>query len=150
MTFTYLSPQLNKISHIKTNESKAYDSMTHYFHQQGFWGLLASIDVKQCESNLIRSESVIKDFAIRLCDLIQMKRFQDPTVVHFGEDERVAGYSLVQLIETSLISGHFANATNHAYVDIFSCKIFDPYQAADFIQKFFGGTSSTVNICFRK
>jgi len=32
---------------------------------------------------------------------------------------------MIQLIETSLISGHFANLTNSAYIDIFSCKGYD-------------------------
>jgi hypothetical protein len=32
----------------------------------------------------------------------------------------------VQLIETSLISAHFANLTNTVYLDVFSCKPYDP------------------------
>ena len=46
-------------------------------------------------------------------------------VVHFGDDPKVEGFSMTQLIETSLISGHFANKTMSAYLDIFSCKWYD-------------------------
>jgi hypothetical protein len=56
----------------------------------------------------------------------------------------------VQLIETSLISGHFANLTNAIYIDVFSCKIYDPYQAAEFTRQFFKASDASVNICFRK
>ena len=42
------------------------------------------------------------------------------------EDDWVAGCSLFQLIETSCISGLFANATNRSYIDVFSCKAYDP------------------------
>ena len=42
------------------------------------------------------------------------------------------GFQLVQLIETSNICGHFANASRAAYLDIFSCKQFDPGVAAAF------------------
>ncbi|MCJ7657067.1 MAG: S-adenosylmethionine decarboxylase, partial [Candidatus Atribacteria bacterium] len=54
-----------------------------------------------------------------------------------GEDEKVAGFSMVQLIETSLISGHFANKSNNAYIDIFSCKYYEPSVALEFTKKFF-------------
>lgn len=126
-----------------------HDIQTHY-NQEQCWGLLTSINVKNCNPDLIRSKEVIQNYVIALCELIDMKRFQDTIIVNFGEDEKVAGYSMVQLIETSLISGHFANLTNRAYIDIFSCKIYDPYQAAEFTKQFFGGDASTVNLCFRK
>lgn len=42
-----------------------------------------------------------------------------------------------QFIETSLISGHFANATNAAYIDIFSCKGYDARKTAYFCKGFF-------------
>jgi S-adenosylmethionine decarboxylase len=72
-----------------------------------------------------------------LCDLIKMKRFGKTQVVHFGEDERVAGFSMTQLIETSLISAHFANQSNTTYLDVFSCKTYDPKVVAGFSKTFF-------------
>lgn len=54
-----------------------------------------------------------------------MKRHGECHAIHFGEG-RVAGYSMIQLIETSLISAHFADRTNAAYLDIFSGKPYDP------------------------
>ena len=90
---------------------------------------------------------MIQTYVIKLCELIQMKRFGDPTIVHFGEEERVAGYSLVQLIETSNICGHFANESNAAYIDIFSCKYFDPELAAAFtIETFAAQKAAGVHI----
>jgi len=56
----------------------------------------------------------------------------------------------VQLIETSLISGHFANATDAIYLNIFSCKEFDAKKAADFAQKSFGAKEKEVVINYRK
>ncbi len=111
---------------------------------------MSSLDIKNCNPDLICSAEAIKDYVIQLCDLIEMKRFQETTVVNFGEDEKVAGYSMVQLIETSLISGHFANLTNAAYIDVFSCKIYDPYVAAEFTRKFFQASDAAVTLTFRK
>jgi hypothetical protein len=62
---------------------------------------------------------------------------------------RVAGYSMVQLISTSLISGHFANDTNNAYLDIFSCKGYDPAIVEAFSKDFFGARRSTATVTLR-
>jgi S-adenosylmethionine/arginine decarboxylase-like enzyme len=102
------------------------------------WGLLTCIDLYECDPEIIRDDKAIKKFVSELCDLIEMKRFGETQVVHFGEDERVAGYSMTQLIETSLISAHFANQTNTTYLDVFSCKIYDPESVSHFAKKFFG------------
>jgi S-adenosylmethionine decarboxylase len=79
-----------------------------------------------------------------------MKRFGDTVVVDFGEDERVAGFSMTQLIETSLISGHFANQSNNIYLDIFSCKFYDPNVVADFAKTFFEAQDFNIAWVLRK
>lgn len=131
------------------NDFKSYAEIIKHYEDNQYWGMLSSLDAKNCNPDLIRSADAIKDYVIQLCDLIDMKRFQDTQVVHFGEDEKVAGYSMVQLIETSLISGHFANLTNASYIDIFSCKIYDPIEAAEFTRKFFQASEVGVNLTFR-
>jgi S-adenosylmethionine/arginine decarboxylase-like enzyme len=87
------------------------------------WGLSTSVDLQDCHPDTIRDPNHIRAYVVALCELIGMKRYGDCQIVHFG-DGRVAGYSMVQLIETSLISGHFANDTNRAYLDIFSRGLF--------------------------
>ncbi|MBU0482435.1 MAG: S-adenosylmethionine decarboxylase [Proteobacteria bacterium] len=113
------------------------------------WGIASAIDIYNCNAETIRDAEEIKRFVVELCDLIEMKRFGDTLVVHFGEDEKVAGYSMVQLIETSLISGHFANLTNAVYLDVFSCKPYHPEVVQGFAQEFFGGTHSNLNVSLR-
>jgi S-adenosylmethionine/arginine decarboxylase-like enzyme len=120
------------------------------FDQIGAWGLYSSVDISNCDPDIIRDAEAIRQYVIQLCDLIQMKRFGETIVVNFGEDERVAGYSMIQLIETSLISGHFANLTNKSYIDIFSCKYYDPEVAAHFSQSFFKGSDYKLNVTLRK
>jgi S-adenosylmethionine/arginine decarboxylase-like enzyme len=119
------------------------------FEKRNFWGLLTSIDLHYCNPELIRDAEAIKRYVDELCQLIEMKKFGDTQVVDFGEDERVSGFSMTQLIETSLISGHFANLTNSAYIDIFSCKYYDPQVAADFTQKFFQGEEMKIHYVLR-
>ena len=107
------------------------------FYTENFWGMSTSVDLYDCNPNLIKDAEYIKKYVKELCDLIEMKRFGECQVVHFGEDPKVSGFSMTQLIETSLISGHFANNTNAAYLDIFSCKWYDVEQVVSFSRKFF-------------
>ena len=119
------------------------------FEAGGAWGLATSVDVRGCDPEIIRDADKIRQFVEELCELIGMRRYGECRVVHFGEDEKVAGYSMVQLIETSLISGHFANASNTAYIDIFSCRYYNPDDAVDFTVKFFRGRDCRRNTVLR-
>ena len=117
--------------------------------EQNFWGIASSIDIYDCDPGKIRSADTIRHFVVELCELIEMKRFGETQVVHFGEDERVAGYSMVQLIETSLISAHFANLSNTTYLDVFSCKTYDPEIVRRFSQSYFDGSRSKLTVTLR-
>jgi S-adenosylmethionine/arginine decarboxylase-like enzyme len=112
------------------------------------WGLSTSIDLQECRPDIIRDAKHIESYVFELCELIGMKRYGNCQIVHFGEG-KVAGYSMVQLIETSLISGHFANESNAAYLDIFSCKSYDPAIVEEFSKVFFGAQLSTKSVLLR-
>jgi S-adenosylmethionine/arginine decarboxylase-like enzyme len=112
------------------------------------WGLSTSVDLQDCNPDIITDRDRIEAYVIALCELIGMKRYGECRIVYFGEG-RVAGYSMVQLIETSLISGHFANDTNRAYLDIFSCKGYDPAVVEDFSKRFFGASRANVTATLR-
>jgi len=114
------------------------------------WGIASAIDIYNCDPGKIRDADVIRRFVVELCELIDMKRYGETQVVHFGEEERVAGYSMVQLIETSLISAHFANLTNTTYLDVFSCKPYEPEIVKGFSQAYFGGTHSSLHVTLRR
>lgn len=120
------------------------------FEKSNAWGLLTSIDIYNCAQELVTSADAVRRFVAGLCDLIEMKRFGDTTVVNFGQDKRIAGFSMTQLLETSLVSGHFANATNTAYIDIFSCKFYEPRQAAEFAIEFFKGSNYRMQVALRQ
>ena len=121
-----------------------------YETQPEVWGVASAIDIYECDPDKIRDADLIKRFVAELCDLIEMKRFGETQVVHFGEDEKVAGFSMVQLIETSLISAHFANQSNATYLDVFSCKTYDPEEVRKFAQKYFGGALSRLRVTYRQ
>jgi len=123
--------------------------MVNEFTQRGAWGLHCVLDMKRGDLEKITSADAIREFARALCEVIDMNPFGEPIVVHFGGGDLV-GYSLAQLIETSLISGHFVDANGDAYIDIFSCKGYDPKTAFDFCKHYFEFEAGDMRIMFRE
>ena len=108
------------------------------FEKDKLWGMSYSVDLYDCNPEIIRDADKIKEYVKILCDdVINMKRYGECQVVHFGDDPKVTGFSMTQLIETSLVSGHFANNTNAAYLDIFSCRWYDIHKVKEFSKEFF-------------
>ncbi len=126
------------------------DPIRRAYEENDAWGLLSSIELHACNPATIRDAEKIKRFVSELCERIGMKRFGECVVVDFGEDPRVSGFSMTQLIETSLISGHFANQTNNVYLDIFSCKYYDPKAAAEFAKEYFEARDYALTHVLRK
>jgi S-adenosylmethionine decarboxylase len=131
------------------SEDRFFFSWREKFVQSDAWGILTSVDISDCNPQKIRDGQFITTYVHKLCDFIGMKRYGDTVVVNFGKDERVAGFSMTQLIESSLISGHFANQTNRAYIDIFSCKFYEPRDVAEFSLKMFDGSKYVMQVALR-
>ena len=120
------------------------------FNKSKMWGMSTSLDLYDCNPDTIRDAQLIKEYVKQLCDLIEMKTYGECHVVHFGDDPKVTGFSMTQLIETSLVSGHFANNTNAAYLDIFSCKWYDVKKVKVFSKKFFEAKVYITNVSERQ
>ena len=119
------------------------------YNDEKQWGLAVCIDLGECDHAKISSKEHITQFAIDLAKYIDMKRYGEPIVVFFGDAPKVQGYSLLQLIETSQISGHFAEDTDRCFIDVFSCKQFPPQKTAKFVQDYFGAKKMEYSISFR-
>lgn len=119
------------------------------YNKKRAWGLLTSIDLFDCDPVIMKDKEAVKKYVAELCAILDVKRFGECVVVHFGEDPRVNGFSMTQLIETSLVSGHFANQSKSIYIDIFSCKFYNQEKAIRFTQEFFKAKKIKVNILLR-
>lgn len=100
------------------------------------WGYALALDVARCRPAAIRSRPLIYDFTKKLVKEIDMKAFGEPQIIHFGTGNK-AGYTLVQLIETSNITAHFCEQDNAAFFDIFSCKPYDIETAIRVVREHF-------------
>lgn len=98
------------------------------------------LDLYECNVQKISDSACISKFVIKLCDeVIMMKRYGEAHIPHFGHQNPItSGYSLVQLIETSLVSAHFSEYKRAVYLNIFSCKQFDVKKTTYFCKTWFG------------
>ena len=126
----------------KTNES--VESEVEY------WGVSSCINLYDCDLSLMQNADAIREFAVLLCDRIKMRRYGETQVVFFGDEPRVQGFSMTQLIETSLISAHFADASQAIYLDVFSCAPYDPEDAARFAAEYFKAGDFHFEVVYRK
>ena len=102
-----------------------------------YWGVSTCIDLYGCDLALMQNADAIREFVVLLCDRIKMRRYGETQVVFFGDEPRVQGFSMIQLIETSLISAHFADESQAIYLDVFSCAPYDSEDAAKFAADYF-------------
>ena len=115
-----------------------------------FWGWHLLLDIRGCNIDAIKSEDTHRAFLKALVERIDMVAYGDPMIAHFAtHDQEKAGYSIVQLIETSNITGHFVDKNGDAYVDIFSCKPFQPNDVIAVVREFFNPEHITDKFIYR-
>jgi S-adenosylmethionine decarboxylase len=102
------------------------------------WHLV--LDLAGCDTPAICDGDSVRRWATGLCEFIDMKAYGPPFAAHFGHDDpKTSGWSVAQPIETSLISAHFSDERAEAFIDVFSCRAFDPDKVIEFTLGHFGG-----------
>lgn len=112
------------------------------------WGRLATIDLYDCDKNLIKNKFQIKKFVSNLCKEIGMKKYGETIIRKFGKNS-LKGYSVMQFIETSTVTIHFDETENRAFIDIFSCKKLDVEKIEEFSKEFFKAKKSKTRLLVR-
>ena len=116
-----------------------------------YWGYHLILDCRGCDVNAIRDRRTIVAWVRRLVERIGMRAYGEPVCEHFAShDPEAAGYSLVQLIETSSITGHFVDRNGDAYIDVFSCKSFDLEAARSLVDECFRPAAIRVTYLTRQ
>jgi S-adenosylmethionine/arginine decarboxylase-like enzyme len=102
------------------------------------WGMLAVIDLHGCDRERLADAGTIRAFVPVVIDAIGMKAHGPTLLERFGEGD-LEGWSAMQFIETSSLTIHADEVSGRCYVDVFSCKAFDPELAAEIAVQYFGG-----------
>lgn len=114
-----------------------------------YWGYHLMLDCAGCSHEAITDGDLIAKFAKRLVKDIDMVAYGEPQVVNFGSGDK-AGYTLVQLIETSNICAHFVNENDTMYLDVFSCKPFENDTVVDLVRDYFAPETVRRNFITRQ
>jgi S-adenosylmethionine/arginine decarboxylase-like enzyme len=115
-----------------------------------YWGYHAMFDCAACDRDRVTDRNNIYQFIKELVPAIDMVAYGEPTIEHFAAHaEDKAGFSFVQMIETSSITGHLVDHNGDAYIDIFSCKTVDVKVAEDMIVKYFNPKKVRLNFITR-
>ncbi|NQU42548.1 S-adenosylmethionine decarboxylase [bacterium] len=113
------------------------------------WELI--LDLYECDPYKISTGEEIQRYARELCQVIEMKPYGEAQIPYFGENcEHTKGYSLLQFIETSSITGHFSEGTGACYINIFSCKPYNMETAQSFTRDFFGAKRVNARFLVRE
>lgn len=116
-----------------------------------YWGWHLLVDCSGCDRELIGYRSQHQAFLKELIDRIDMVAYGNPVLAHFAtHDPSKGGFTIMQMIETSSITGHFVDDTCEAYIDVFSCKQFDVKTATDVIMRYYLPTSVRPQMILRK
>ena len=121
----------------------------------GKYGIELILDLHDCDKSKFTRDSITEYFE-RLCVLIDMQR----EALHFWDDEGVPeedkqtsphtqGTSAVQFILTSSIVIHTLDQPRAVYINIFSCKEYDPIVAEKFSVEWFCATECSARVLDR-
>ncbi|MBU2045016.1 MAG: S-adenosylmethionine decarboxylase [Candidatus Omnitrophica bacterium] len=109
--------------------------------EQKAFGYELIMDLYDCDLKTMKSKKKIREYVDRLCKLIDMEKYGKLHLPYFGlQKAQTKGYSLLQFIETSSITGHFSEHWRVSYLNVFSCKSFDHKIALKFTKEFFAAS----------
>ena len=104
--------------------------------EQKVWGWHTIVDASDCDHKAITDYDTIYKFSKKLVKEIDMVPYGEPQIIKFGSGDK-EGYTLVQLIETSNITAHFADDIDAVFLDVFSCKEYDSRIVERLVREYF-------------
>ena len=117
------------------------NTMSHF-------GYHLMLDCSGCNNN-IANRNAIYNFTKELVTRINMVAYGEPIIEYLLLGDPKQGYSMLQLITTSNIAGHFMELDGTAYFDVFSCKTFDIEIAKSVVEEYFAPKKMRVNFITR-
>ncbi len=113
------------------------------------------IDLHDCSVEKFTREGLTEYF-VQLCKLIDMQRedlhfwdYEGEPEEYEKAPEHLKGISAIQFISTSNLTVHTLDESRRVYINVFSCKEFDPSLVRTFTEEFFLGKAVQVKVLRR-
>ena len=99
------------------------------------WGYHLIANLRRCrgyssifsgKQNLEYARKDLNKIVNYIVDTIDAEKYGPLVIEHFGNTPEISGISMFQLIETSNINAHIVDSNNNVYLDVFSCKKYNP------------------------
>ena len=124
------------------------EDILRIFEESNVRGLQADIDIYGASFDKLDSGDFLRDFSPRLCEYIAMEAFGPPLVQRFGKGI-LAGWTIIQAIETSNFAGHCWQHDLAAAFSIHSCAPYAPHKTARFIMDAFDASHYEIQVSLR-
>lgn len=115
------------------------------------WGIHTSINLQQCSRYVTRSTKDMSSFIKQVFSCIGVTPLGAPnTVYHYSGYGYSSGYTMMQHGNghTDIII-RADETTDNVFIDVFSCKSYDPHHLVNIAQDFFDAYKATVDILYR-
>lgn len=104
-----------------------------------YWGYHLILDCGGCDFVKMSDYKNVETWIKNLVKDIDMQPIGGPRIEYTAaEFPDKAGFTVVQVIVTSSIVAHFVDNLGQIYLDVFSCKQFDPAVVEKSMQEHFG------------
>jgi S-adenosylmethionine/arginine decarboxylase-like enzyme len=108
-----------------------------------YWGYHLILDCGKCDPVKMTDYNNVDTWIRKLVKDIDMQPIGEPRIEYTAaEFPDKAGFTVVQVIVTSSIVAHFVDGLGQIYLDVFSCKQFDPATVEQSMKEHFGCTKS--------
>ena len=110
----------------------------------GAWDV--ALDLHGCNNAKIRDAEHVQGFVRALSRTIGMKPSGKCTVIDFGAEPRVSGFSLLQRgVGGASITGHFSNESDRVFLNVSFPTARDPFEVAQCAEEWFNMSDYTVH-----
>lgn len=112
------------------------------------FGWQLRMELAGCNTTALEDPVALATWAEMLVKEIGMEAYGNPIIDRFGVGD-LEGYTLVQRLTTSAMVLH-CDPPDGAFIDVFSCRFFDPYAALRFCIGYFRATAATADFTERR
>jgi S-adenosylmethionine/arginine decarboxylase-like enzyme len=104
-------------------------------NDEKYWGYHLILDMGECNES-INNVDIVRKFITELVEKLKMYALGAPVVIYVDTPEG-KGVSAVQIITTSTITFHGDDSGKQVFLDVFSCKQYEPSTVIEHVKKYF-------------